>query len=566
MCSGSRRARGERGDRNIARGKIVTCFVTWTNVPQTGEHAMNLPSPQERRASRLLLALSALLPLIQLGALAVSPANYNYFIDEFYYIACSKHLALGYVDHPPLAPWLLAGTRLFLGDSLFGIRLLPFLAGGATVWLTGRLVRELGGGRFAVVLATLAFALSPILVAMTGFFSMNAFEPLLWSALMLTLVRLVKTGNSRLWLLAGTLGGIAFENKHTIVAYLAALGAGIVSAAVVARLERGRFGEAGRFPFSVRDPWMWAGGGIAVALALPNVAWQAMNGWPSLEFSRNATALKNIPVPPLQSLLAQVLSLNPVTFPIWAAGLTFLLFARDARSVRFAGTTYLVLLAVQVASGSSRPDRIVAAYPVLMAAGGVVLERLVRRPFPRVAATAVVAATGAMLSFMFLPVLRPADEARYVAFLHADVKIERGKTSPLPQLMADRTGWRSFVDDVERVYRSLPPADQARAIIFVPDYGHAGAIDLWGPAAGLPRVISNHNTYWHWSDGRTSAPVLIAVGADPAGLQRLYRDVRPAGTVQCEYCMSWRSNMPISVAKDPIVPLDGVWARLRHYE
>ena len=105
----------------------------------------------------LLLALAAVVPAVQVVALALSPSAYTYFIDEFYYIACSKHLALGYVDHPPLAPWLLAFTRLFLGDSLFGIRLLPFLAGGATVWMTGRLVQELGGSRFAIVLATLAF-------------------------------------------------------------------------------------------------------------------------------------------------------------------------------------------------------------------------------------------------------------------------------------------------------------------------------------------------------------------------------------------------------------------------
>ena len=521
--------------------------------------------PSPRRVTWLLLALAAVVPLMQLVALALSPSDYTYFIDEFYYIACSKHLALGYVDHPPLAPGLLAFTRLFLGDSLLGIRLLPFVAGGATVWLTGRLVQELGGGRFAMVLATLAFGLSPVFIGMTGFFSMNAFEPLLWSALMLTLVRLVKSGNSKLWLLVGVFMGLAFENKHTIAAYIAALGAGIVIARMVGA-SRAEADVSHAKTWNLRDRWFWAGMTAAVALAIPNLAWQVLNGWPSLEFYRNAQAMKNIPVGPLQSLVAQVLAMNPVTFPIWLAGLAFLLFARDGRSVRFAGLTFLALLAMHVASRTSRPDRMLAAYPILMAAGGVALERVLRGPGWRIAAGSMVAASGLALSPMFVPLLPPPVEARYVAFFNADIKAERGKTSPIPQLLADRTGWRSFLDDMSRVYHALPDADRRRAIIYVPDYGHAGALDLWGPRAGLPRVIASQNTYWHWSDGRASTDVLIAVGARPGDLEKAYRQVVRVDTVQCDYCMSWRSHMPVYVAKDPIVPLNDVWARTRFYE
>ena len=350
---------------------------------------------------RLLFALAALVPLVQVVALVVSSAEYSYFIDEFYYLACSKHLALGYVDHPPLSPWLLAFTRLFLGESLLGIRLLPFLAAGATVWTVGLLVDELGGGHFATILATLAFGLSPVFVAVTSFFSMNAFEPLIWTLATLAIVRIARTGNSRLWVLAGVLIGLGFENKHTIVPYVIALAAGMVVARVIEwpRAKGGRSAaslEARRGhsqaeawtwntlqvgnAWSLRDGWLWAGAGLAVALAAPNVLWQAMNGWPSLEFYRNAQTLKNIPSPPLQSLVTQVLAMNPITFPIWSAGLAFLLFARDARALRFAGLTFLALLAMHVASATSRPDRMLAAYPILMAAGGVVLERSFSAP------------------------------------------------------------------------------------------------------------------------------------------------------------------------------------------
>jgi 4-amino-4-deoxy-L-arabinose transferase-like glycosyltransferase len=107
----------------------------------------------------MLLLLAALKLAIHLPAIA----HYGYFRDELYYIACAKHLAWGYVDQPPLSIALLAAVRGLFGDSLIAIRLLPLLAGVATVVLAGRLARELGGGRYALGLAALAVLLVRIL-------------------------------------------------------------------------------------------------------------------------------------------------------------------------------------------------------------------------------------------------------------------------------------------------------------------------------------------------------------------------------------------------------------------
>jgi hypothetical protein len=132
---------------------------------------------------------------------------------------------------------------------------------------------------------------------------------------------------------------------------------------------------------------------------------------------------------------------------------------------------------------------------------------------------------------------------------------------------ADRTGWESFVDDVERVYRRLPPEDQARVLFYAPSYGQAGAIELLGPARGLPdRVIGSHNTYWHWSVGRTETEALIAVDPDPDLLRLLFAEVWEAGRSRCEYCMSWRDDNPIYVARRSITPVRSIWPKARHYE
>ena len=99
--------------------------------------------------SALIVFFGAIALLVHL----LTNGRYGYFRDELYYIACGHHLALGYVDQPPLSILLLRLSQALLGDSLFAIRLLPALAGGATVALTGAIARELGGRAWAIALA-----------------------------------------------------------------------------------------------------------------------------------------------------------------------------------------------------------------------------------------------------------------------------------------------------------------------------------------------------------------------------------------------------------------------------
>ena len=140
---------------------------------------------------------------------------YGYFIDELYYIACAKRLAWGYVDHPPLSILLLAAVRSALGESLLALRLLPALATAVTALVGGLLARRLGGGPFAQALATLATATAPVFLVLGTFYSMNAFELLLWPVVGFILVSILGLDWPRGWLLVGALVGLGLENKHT---------------------------------------------------------------------------------------------------------------------------------------------------------------------------------------------------------------------------------------------------------------------------------------------------------------------------------------------------------------
>src|SRR5204863_674712 len=135
---------------------------------------------------------SVLIAVFSMATLLVhllTNGRYGYFRDELYYIACGRHLDFGYVDQPPLSILLLRLSQLFLGDSLFVIRVLPALAGAAIVALTGIIAREIGGRAWAITLACTATLSALFYLAVGNFFSMNAFEPLFWVGAVYLLVR-----------------------------------------------------------------------------------------------------------------------------------------------------------------------------------------------------------------------------------------------------------------------------------------------------------------------------------------------------------------------------------------
>jgi 4-amino-4-deoxy-L-arabinose transferase-like glycosyltransferase len=480
---------------------------------------------------------------------------YGWFIDELYYLACAKRLAWGYVDHPPLSIVVLALTRGLAGDAMWAIRLPAALAAGATALVSALLARRLAGGAFAQSLAALCVCASPTAMVLGSFFSMNAFELLLWPAAALLLARLLESDEARWWLPFGLLMGLGLLNKHTTILFLGAAGAALLL--VPARRH-------------LLTPWPWLGAFAALAVVAPNLAWQHANGWPSLEFYRNAQHLKNISTPPLKVLADQVLFAGPGSLPVWLAGLAFLLRDRAARRLRLLGYAFLPLLALMLASGSSRPDRIGAFYPILFAAGAAAISTWSERPgrgWLRPAAVVLVAGSGLFVAPITLPLLPPERVAAYAQATGILPRLERGKTSPIPQWLADRTGWPEFVADVEAAFRSLSAEDRARAILYAPSYGQAGALELFGPEHGLPSTtICNHNTYHFWSVGRTDSEVLVAAGAREEDLRRLYRDVREVRVHHCDYCMSWRNEMPIFVARGAREPLSRYWAGLRHFE
>lgn len=479
--------------------------------------------------------------------------QYGFFRDELYYMACGEHLAWGYVDQPPLIALAAWFSRHLLGDSLLSLRLLPVMAGATVVFMTGIVTRELGGGRFAQFLAAVAILFAPAYLAFDSFFSMNAFEPLFWLVCAWIVVRIVRGASPKLWLLFGAVAGVGLENKHTMLVFGFAIVAGLVLS-----------GDMQLF----RSRWIWIGGLVALAIFLPNLLWEARHGWPQIEVVRNAQLYKNIPISPLRFLGEQIIFLHPLALPVWLGGLAWCFLARAGKPFRFLGWAYLIVLAIFIFLGG-KSYYTLPVYPLLMAAGGVAFEQFsesIGRRVLRVAFPALLIIGGLIAVPFGVPLLPVETFMRYSAFLPASdaVKAERDAVySRLPQLYADMFGWNTMATTVAQVYRSLPEADRADCGILGGNYGEAGAIDHYGPALGLPKALSGHNSYFYWGPRGYSGACMIIFGERSDEFIKWFGDVHLAATIISPHAMPNEQSVAVYVCRKPIAPLAVLWPRFK---
>jgi 4-amino-4-deoxy-L-arabinose transferase-like glycosyltransferase len=273
--------------------------------------------------------------LAYFGLHMATASRYGYFRDALYYLACSHHLDFGYVDLPPLFPCIAWIARHTLGTSLPALIFWPALAGAARVVLVAAFARELGARRFGTALAAVLGATPAVWWVIDHQFAMNAFEPLLWGGCAYVILRMIKTGNPKLWLAFGAIAGLGLENKYSIAIFAFGLIAGLF-------LTRRR-----RLLFS---PWLLAGGAVALAIFLPNLLWNIHHHWPFLEVMHNIrTTGKDVILSPMAYFGQQILMMNPSSLPFWAGGLLFLFWVEEG-AYRALGWAFVITVAFFMAT------------------------------------------------------------------------------------------------------------------------------------------------------------------------------------------------------------------------
>jgi 4-amino-4-deoxy-L-arabinose transferase-like glycosyltransferase len=502
-----------------------------------------------------------LVALIYFAAHLATSTRYGYFRDALYYLACSEHLAFGYVDQPPLIALLGWIARHTLGTSLPALLFWPALAGAARVVLTAAFARELGAKRFGTVLAA-ALAITPgVWWVIDHQFAMNGLEPLLWGGCAYVVLRLIKTGNPKLWLAFGAIAGIGLETKYSIAIFAAALVAGVL-------LTRQR-----KLLFT---PWLLAGGAIAFLIFLPNLIWNIQNHWPFLELMHNVRATgKDVILPPGKYLLQQVMMMNPASFPFWFGGLLFYFFSRVGKTYRAFGWTFVIAIALFMLT-HGKDYYSAPAYVMLLAAGAVAAERLLTSNrflvLPKLQAVLRPACflwllLGVVpLLPLVLPVLPIDVFLRYQSHLPFEVpKTERSFAgAALPQYYADEFPWPGMVAAVARVYHTLPPDEQARTAIYGNNYGQAAAIDFFGPQYGLPKAISGHQNYFLWGPRNYTGEIVILIGEPESEVRKEFDSVTVAATIENPYGF-WYETQPILLCRGLKGNLQTLWPSVKNW-
>ncbi|MGH8931270.1 MAG: ArnT family glycosyltransferase [Egibacteraceae bacterium] len=461
--------------------------------------------------------------------------RYGYHRDELYFLEAGQHLAWGYVDQPPLVPLLARAQVALLGSFVAAIRVIPALVSGGVVVLAALLARELGGDRRAQIVAAGAVAGAGFVLGVGHLLSTATFDFAFWMALLVVSARMMRTGEPRWWLVFGGVAGLALWNKQLVVLLAVALVGGLV-------IER-------RWDL-LAPRWLAAGGALALVIAAPTIVWQAANGWPQLEMAR---ALSERLGGENRALLLplQLLMLGPLLLPLGLAGARAL-WGRQGGPLRVFRPllwAYGVALAVTFVT-AGRPY-----YPLPLAAAIVIAgaAALGGRDASRRRLTALVAANAIFAVFVALPVLPPA---------------VLGDT-PFGQIndtLVETVGWPEMVATVAAVVAGLPEGEREQVVLLTGPYGEAGALDRYGPQAGLPQPYSGHNSYWHWRRPGNDAATVVAVRMSGELLDDHFASCRRAPSIDNGLGVDNEAQgQPVWVCRGLLGSWRERWPDFRHY-
>jgi hypothetical protein len=447
-----------------------------------------------RSAVRWIVVFAAIKLLLHFW----SNGLYGFHRDELATYDDARHLAWGYVAYPPLTPFLGRIELMLFGDTPRAFRVFAALAQAVAIVLAALMARRLGGSAKAQWITAICVALSPVSLATSALFQYVAFDFLWWVLVCYFVTRLIETNDPRWWMGIGAAIGLGVMTKYTVAFFVAGLVAGVL---------------ATDFRKHLRSRWLWIGVAISIVIALPNLAWQATHDFVSLDFLRHIHE-RDVRIGRTKDFfLDQIrIATNFATLPVWIIGIIAAVRVRRLRIIAWMWIVPMVLFIVAKGRGYYTAP----LYPIVFASGGAQIEAFGKKII--YAALAVLFAIGCIVIPFVVPIAQPG--SRLFAL-----------TSSINHDYREEFGWPELTAEVARVWNTLPPAERAHAAVFCANYGEAGAIDRYGPAYGLPPVISEINSYWARGYGNPPPQTLIVVGFSRSFLDRNFAEVRVAGYI-----------------------------------
>ena len=481
-------------------------------------------------------------------------ASYGVFRDELYYAACSNHLSIGYVDHPPFSIYILALSRLIFGNSLFALRLVPAFAGAFTVYFTGLITKKMGGGLTAVTIACASAVLAPIMLAYCTIYSMNSLDMLLWAIAAYILISIIDENSPRLWLLLGLVIGIGLLNKIG----MAWFAVGLVPAVLLTSLRK-----------NLKTIYPYLTAIIAFLVFLPFIIWNITHDFAHLEFIRNATQYKYSGVSRWDFATGQIIMMMPISAIVATAGLWYYFADRDGRKYMPLGIIFAASFLILFINGHSKPEYLTASYPIVFSAGAILIEKLALKKYLKwlkYAVPALIVIVTIPLSPFFLPLLPPESFIKYSKQLGiTESSVEGHELEGLPQFYADMFGWENMAKTISDVYKTLPEEEKKFTIAATHNYGEAGCVDYFRSKYELPPVIAQHNSYWYWGKDQLDKDyrTFITYGGDEEEYLSIFEEVEQVAVIKSKYAIPYENNLPVFICRKLKIPLTEIWEENR---
>ncbi len=444
--------------------------------------------------------------------------NYELHRDSLLYYSLGEHLDWGYVSVPPFIALISKFSTLIFGNTVFALRFFPALIGSVSVIIIAKIVRELKGSTFAIIIAVLAFIFSPAFLRSNTLFQPVSFNQFFWLLSGYLIVRLVNTQNPKYWLGIFLVFGIGFLNKYSIAFF-------IVSYLISMLLTSHRN--------LLISKYFFFGGLLGVIIILPNLLWQFNHNWPLLYHMAELQKYQLVNVTIIGFIIDQF-AMNLPGLVIWMTGLITFLFLKSEKKFRVLAYLYLLtVLLILLFRGKSYYT--LGLYTILFALGGYAVDKYFK-PYLKFATIALVILISLPMLPFSLPVLSHEKIEGYSAkTAEFTNRWEDGKIYNIPQDYADMTGWEELSSIVIQKYYSLSPGERDSCLIYADNYGQAGAISFYGEKYGLPAPICFNDNFIFWAPDSIDNAPLIYVNDEVGDIDFLFDSYKKIGQVNNKY-------------------------------
>jgi len=431
-------------------------------------------------------------------------ARYGIHRDELLWFSSASRLSFGYPDFAPMVVWFTWLSKGLFGKSIIALRFIPLLCGAGLIILTGTMVRELGGRRFAITISSISLILSPYFARSSHYMSQESLAVIFWAAVSLSVLWGLKNGRGVIWLTLGIVYGLGIMARHSILIY----GVGIIAGLFLTQ-----------YRYHLVGKWLWLSIGMVFLICLPNLFWQLHNDWATITFLKEA--LKGTGNPNLSEfILGQIFYIGPLRVIICILGLIFLLrsWIDSHHVLGWACLVFFLFLAVT----KSKIYYTLPAYTILLAGGSVALEKYITSNFRRKLLIICLLITGTIV----LPVSLPILPLKYVDAYAEAITFDKLKNSfEVTGYYHDMIGWESHATSIHEIYKQLPKEIQNRCYFLCSNYGQASALEYFLEFSGRPPVASNHLSWHFWGPPDDVYDVALALSYSNSWLLKMFDKV-----------------------------------------